>query len=204
MREIAITCLLLTLGGAARAQEPTSTTPPPAERAPEEGMPRTAFVFEASLAGGLTLAGATSGAVVVPGLVVGVRLLNRLQLGLRLFVTGVSNSVPNTSATSTTAVLIGPEAKVDIVQAARGRVAFYAKLGLLPGDAISVAPLRSADNNLLLGLDVGFGMRYAPVRYFAFGAEAGSLSLFITPNHDTRATLETFYGAVVGTFMFGR
>jgi hypothetical protein len=172
-----------------------------------EGMPAKAFVFEARLQGAFNLLGEGffGSATLIPTITLGARIADRLHLGVDFFVTNFTASSGNgSSSNSLTAFAIGPIVELDIVKAARNRVAFYGKVALLPGAAVDSRSGASNSNTFFLGLDLGLGVRYAPVRFFAVGTEAGALTLFIDPGSSGSASISAFYAGFVGTFLYGR
>ena len=163
-------------------------------RAENEGMPAGGFVFETSVAAAFNLGFAEGGAAVLPRLFAGGRIADRLQLGVTFFLVNAGSSGDLTAFT------FGPQLKFDIVKRSNNRVAFYGKIGLDIGDAVSSPQGAPATNEILIGLDLGLGVRFVPIRHFAIGLEGGTQTLFIGPS-DLHIT--SIYGAIVGTFYLG-
>jgi hypothetical protein len=165
-----------------------------------------ALVVDARLGVGVGIAG-TSDVIVVPSLDIGVRLIDRLQIGLGigLFRTAnPPNANPN-NTTSTTSFTLIPMAAVDILKAKDNRAAFYGKVGLPLGARVVSSP--NNDLNLfVIGYDVALGARFCPHPNFAVGLEGGISGVFVDPagNRPQSSGTTTFYGALVGTFYWGK
>ncbi|HZS41558.1 MAG TPA: hypothetical protein VFF06_32230 [Polyangia bacterium] len=205
--------LLLGLATVARAQPevaPEEQQPPPSAQPPSAhahahalGMPRTAFVFESRFAGAFNLSGGFGGtAAIIPGFMIGARLIDRLHLGVEFFLTNTTTAgVGGGPSNGTTAFTLGPTAEIDILKVAANRVAFYGKLGFGFGAAVLSGGF--SPNIFLLRFDLGLGIRYAPVPYFAIGMESGFINLFFSPDKPGTFSLTSLYGGLVGTFMYG-
>jgi hypothetical protein len=179
---LAFTAFALTVGHVAPA------------RADENGMPKTAFLFEARIGGSVAFG-------VTAGLLVGARIIDRLHLGLGFALVRTDS----TGAGSNNRVNFAPTVAVDIVKAHDNRVAFYGKFALPVGPLIACPPGNGAcDTGLTVGFDFGLGVRYAFHRMFALGMEAGAVGAFDNPQRDNHASTVTFYGALVGTFWYGK
>jgi hypothetical protein len=163
----------------------------------ERGLPRNGFWLEARLAAATVIAGGGNTALPVyqPGLTVGGRLAGRLNLGLGFAFFRLASN--NTTATT---FIFQPTAEVDLVKAADDRVMLYLKGGLPVG-----AVVQSAGRTLLVvGYDVGLGVRYAPHPMFAVGVEGGVLGVFSDPGANTGLGVQSIYGALTGSFFYGK
>ena len=132
---LACTLFALTVGPAAAA------------RADENGMPTTAFLFEARIGGSVAFG-------VTAGLLVGARIIDRLHLGLGFgFV-----RTDSTGAGSNNRVNFAPTVAVDILKARDNRVAFYGKFALPLGPTVACPPGNGAcDTGFTIGFDFGLG-----------------------------------------------
>lgn len=167
-----------------------------------------ALFVDARLGAGVGVAG-NSGIIIVPSLTVGVRLFDRLQLGLGigLFRTAQPAAVDingnPVGSQSDTAFTFVPTVMLDILKSRDNRVAWYGKVSLPLG-----AEIRSVPNNDLnlfaIGYDFALGIRYAPHPNFAFGFEGGLSGIFVDPNGPNGSGTTSFYGAIVGTFYWGK
>jgi hypothetical protein len=187
----------------ATATATTATEPPAHAMHHALGMPRNAFVFESRLTGAFNLASGPAGtATVIPGFMLGARLVDRLHLGLEFFLTNfTSASVGNGSGSASTAFTLGPTIAIDILKAAANRVAFYGKIGF--GFGAAVVTSQFSPNTFILRFDIGLGVRYAPVPYFAIGMESGFLNVFFSPDKPGTFSISSLYGGIVGTFLYG-
>ena len=59
-------------------------------------------------------------------------------------------------------------------------------------------------NLFVLGYDFAIGARYCPHPNFAAGVEGGITGIFVDPNGANGSGVTTVYGAVVGTFYWGK
>jgi hypothetical protein len=167
-------------------------------------MPATAFAVDARFGAGFGVAG-TSGVIVVPSLTVGARLIDRLQVGvgIGLFRTATPNGGVGGASSADTSFTFIPTLAVDILKAKDNHVAWYGKVGLpLGGEVRSVG--NNSSNLFVIGYDVALGARYCPHPNFAVGIEGGLTGLFIDPNGPNGEGVTTFYGALVGTFYWGK
>ena len=187
--------MLISLPSLSRAQE-------------DQGLPRNAFLFEARLAFGssvITFGGGTVAAFqAVPSLLVGARLVDRLQIGLGFgFLRTSAEAGTGTSANNI--VTFAPTAEFDLVKSRDNRVAFYGKAALPLGPVINCpGGGASCDNNFAVGFDLGLGARYALHRMFSLGLEAGVGGTFIGPQRNNTVGIVTVYGGLVGSFYAGK
>jgi hypothetical protein len=182
-----------------------------AEKSPN-GMPDTAFVFEARIAAGAPvsiLGYLVSGTAftAIPSLFVGARLIDRIHvgLGLQFFrLQGSASTGLGTTATSDYVIEFEPLISADLFKSGDNRAAFYLKFGIPLGPVITCpgggAP---CDNNFGVGFDIGLGVRYAVHRNVGLGVEAGVAGAFIGPQRNDTTGEVSFYGALVGTFWSG-
>jgi hypothetical protein len=195
---LAFAAVLCAFGGRAHAQMPAGP----------------ALVVDARLGFGAAVTG-TSGIIAVPSLDVGVRLINRLQVGLgfgifraaQTMVTGANITVENAN-TSFTFI---PMATFDILKSRDNHVAFYGKAGLPLGAAIVSTETTTnntsttvSTNHFVIGYDFALGARYCPHPNFAVGLEGGLSGIFLSPTGNASESNHTFYGALVGTFYWGK
>jgi|GEM_PF-7096745 len=205
--------VLLAAGAARAAGEYDGTTSdeiaperrPAEEQRPErpkQEIPRfrsLALMVEFRVAGAATLTGG-GGGTAVPSLVVGVRLINRLQLGLGFsFLRTVTGA--GVTDTANNFVTFVPTASIDIFQSRDMRFAFYGKVALPLGVAIACAGDRCG-NSFVLGYDLSIGGRFLLHRHFALGLESGSAGLFVGVDQGSNNQVITWYGALVGTTYF--
>jgi hypothetical protein len=193
-----------TTSAAAATATPAATTEPPAHATHHAaGLPRTAFIFESRLTGAFNLASGPAGtAALIPGFLLGARLIDRLHLGLELFLTNfTSTSSFAGGGSATTAFTLGPTMAVDILKVAANHVAFYGKIGF--GFGAAVVTSQFSPNTFILRFDIGLGVRYAPVSYFAVGMESGFLNVFFSPDKPSTFSITSLYGGIVGTFLYG-
>jgi hypothetical protein len=155
-------------------------------------MPRTAFWMDLRVGGGASLEG---GFFPTPAIIVGARLVGRLQLG-----GGVSYWRFGASGTTTIAtVLAQPDLAVDLFKSRDERVALY--LGL----SIPMGALLDSDHHFAVGYRIAFGVRYSPHPNFGMGVEAGGQGLFYRPGDSNGwSNIQSIYAALVGTFYAGR
>jgi hypothetical protein len=175
----------------------------------ENGMPDLAFLFEARFAFATTVAttGLFGGTgqlfAVVPALLIGARLLDRIHVGLgfsfwRLSVVSLNNHDDDNVIT------FAPTIAADIFKASDNRVAFYGKLAIPLGPVVHCTTGTPCDDNFGVGVDIAFGVRYAAHRNFAIGVEAGFAGAAIGPQRDNTVSEWNFYGGLVGSFFSGR
>ena len=153
-------------------------------------LQRTAFWLDLRLGGGASLEG---NFFPTPSLVLGARLLGRLQLG-----GGISYwrfAASGTRATAT--VLAAPDISVDLFKAQDQRVALY--LGL----SIPIGGLVGNNSGLAVGYRIALGVRYSPHQNFAMGIEAGGQGLFYDPSGSGWSNIQSIYAALVGSFYKG-
>jgi hypothetical protein len=175
----------------------------------EHSMPDNAFLFEARLSLGTPFSVGTLSApstfAAVPSLLVGARLGGRLHLGLGFSFFRLSNGGAGGGGSSDyNVVVFAPTAALDLVKSHDERVALYGKLGLPLGPVITCSTGAPCDNSFGIGFDFALGARYALHHMFALGLEAGVSGSFIGPQRNNTAGLVTVYGALVGTFYYGR
>jgi hypothetical protein len=184
---LALAAAVLATPAAARAQMPAGP----------------ALVVDARLGLGVGLAG-TSGVIIVPSLDLGVRLINRLQITLGFGLFRTATPIPRTNDyNADTSFTLIPAVAVDILRSRDNHVAWYGKASLPLGVRVVSSPLN--DTNLfVIGYDVALGARYCPHPNFAFGLEGGITGLFVDPAGDNGSGTTTFYGALVGTFYWGK
>jgi hypothetical protein len=179
-----------------------------------EGLPRSAFLVEMRLGAGapVGLGGITPGGSfsAVPSLLVGARLLDRIQLGLGISFLRLSNSggALGGGASDLNVVTFAPSFSGDVVKSHDNRVALYLKAGLPLGPVIrcptgGLGAGSRCDNSFAIGFDFGVGARYSVHRMFAAGLEAGVQGSFIDPQRNDTTGAVTFYGALVGSFYAG-
>lgn len=169
---------------------------------PEVGMPRTAFLFEARVA-------ASSGSGnYVPSLLLGARIVDRIQLGVGFALNQVKYQTIDQgqtieSETDSTFFTFSPTISVDVIKAAHNRVAFYVRGAVTLGDEITSS---SSYNNkgFLIGYQAALGARYALHRMFTIGAEAGAIGTFIDPGASDQYSANGMFGALVVSFLYGK
>jgi hypothetical protein len=172
----------------------------PAFAESENGFPRTAFLFEARLGVGV---GETQGFTALPSLLLGARLINRLQVGVGFSYFHISNTV-GANGTGLNAVVFAPTFAVDIIKSHDDRAAFYGKAALPMGAIITTFPNAPDDTGFGVGFDFALGARYAFHRSFALGLEAGVSGAFAYPERQDAPAMVNVYGALVGSFYAGR
>lgn len=171
------------------------------------GMPRKGFVANLRLAvlgaigvGSVTTVGA--GASAVPSLDLGARFAGRFQvtLGFTFFRTDVAGG-----GTDTNLFAFVPSFAADILKSNDQKAALYVKVGL-PMGALILVPNGPAPTNtgFAVGFDFALGARYAFHPMFALGAEGGVAGFFFNPDNISASGFVSFYGALVGTFYYGR
>jgi hypothetical protein len=154
-------------------------------------LARTAFWMDLRIGGGASLEGAF---FPTPSLVLGARVVGRLQLGGGLSYWRFAASGTQTLGT----VLFAPDLSVDLFKARDERVALYA------GVSVPLGALVTTSNGLAVGYRVALGVRYCPHPNIAFGVEGGGQGLFYHPEGTGWSNIQSIYGALVGTFYAGR
>jgi hypothetical protein len=201
---------------AAGATTTTTTTTTVSHAAPASspgGMPRNAFVFEARLSLGGTLAaggpialdaeGTTAfssipGVIAQPSLMLGARLIDRLQVGLNIAFVRIGFS-----GFSTNNILFLPTVAIDLVKSADNKTAFYVKPGLGFGAAVAVVT-GAKDVSAIVDIDLALGARHALSSSFGLGFEAGLSASITNPGNSAQSDVVFLYGALVGTFWSGK
>jgi hypothetical protein len=175
----------------------------------ENSMPDNAFLFEARLGagtsiafGGLSFAGTFTA---VPSLLLGARLIGRLHVGLGFGFTRLSNlGGGGGGGTDLNLVTFAPTAAFDLIKSHDERVAFYLKAALPLGPVITCNTGAPCDNNFAISFDLALGARYALHKMFALGLEAGAGGTWIGPQRNNTTGFVSVYGALVGSFMYGK
>jgi hypothetical protein len=164
-----------------------------------------AFMMEARVGGGLSVQGNGGGGASAE-LAFGVRLIDRLQVGLGFTVFHTSTAINGAAATTQTTFTLNPQITVDILKARDNKVAWYGKVGLPIGAAAQTANVVNGATNTVfaIGFDLGLGLRYCPHPNVAFGLEGGINGFYtdVTTNGGTGTV--GVYGAAVGTFYWGK
>jgi hypothetical protein len=174
-------------------------------------MPATAFDVDARFSAGFVFTGNAFESTILsmPSLTIGARLIDRLQVGLGIGLVRFARpnggvGVPANGTSADTAFVLAPTIAVDILKAKDNRVAWYGKASLPLGvDVISDAA-GNTTNLIVVGYDLGLGVRYCPHPNFAAGLEAGLAGIFFDPNGNRGFGFTSFYGALVGTFYWGK
>ena len=161
-------------------------------------MPRNGLAVDARLGAGL-IVGGTSAVVAQPSLTVGGRLVDRVQLGLGVGFYRISSPGGGPNGTNQTTFTFAPTVEVDLLKARDNKAAWYAK-GALPMGAEITQPR----NFFVLGYDVALGARYCPHPNFAAALEGGVTGIFVDPRGNGGFGVTTVYGALVGTFYWGK
>ncbi|MCU1277993.1 MAG: hypothetical protein JWM53_1539 [bacterium] len=161
-------------------------------------MPRTALAVDARLGAGMVVGG-SSAVVAVPSLTIGARLVDRVQLGLGVGLYRISSPGGGPNGTNQTTFTFAPTIEVDLLKAKDNKAAWYAK-GALPMGAEVTQPR----NFFVLGYDLALGARYCPHPNFAAALEGGVIGIFVDPNGNGGFGVTTVYGALVGTFYWGK
>jgi hypothetical protein len=163
-------------------------------------MPANGLAVEARFGAGLVVGG-TSAVIAVPSLTVGGRLVDRLQLGLGfgLFRVASPGGGPNGNGTNQTTFTFAPTVAVDLLKAHDNRAAWYLK-GAMPMGAM----ITTQRNFFVLGYDIALGARWCPHPNFAIALEGGLTGIFVDPNGNGGFGITTVYGALVGTFYWGK
>ena len=161
-------------------------------------MPRTGLAVDARLGAGMIFGGTTA-VVAVPSLTVGARLIDRLQVGLGFGLYRISSPGGGMNGTNQTTFTFAPTLEVDLLKAHDNRAAWYVKGGLPMG-----AEVTNPRTFFVLGYDVALGARYCPHPNFAVALEGGVTGLFIDPAGNAGFGVTTVYGALVGTFYWGK
>ena len=161
-----------------------------------------AVAGQAGGVGGGALSG--GGLSAVPTIVAGIRLVNRLQLGLGFGFFRFAVDGPGMNTASYNVFYFSPAVTYDLVRAKDNRAAFYGKAGLTFGADIGGISGAPDSTGFVVGYDVGVGMRFALHPMVALGMEAGLLGTFVNPERNSNdAFVTTFYSTLVGTFYFG-
>ena len=161
-------------------------------------MPRTALAVDARLGAGF-IVGGTSAVVAQPSLVIGARLVDRIQLGLGVGFYRLSSPGGGPNGTNQSTFTFAPTFEVDILKAHDNKAAWYFK-GALPMGAEVTTPR----NFFVIGYDAALGARYCPHPNFAAALEGGVTGIFVDPAGNGGFGVTTVYGALVGTFYWGR
>jgi hypothetical protein len=176
-----------------------------AEPSGEGGLPQKAFMLQMQLGGSQAIPlYSTQGALqvagfsVMPALVIGARLANRVDFGV-----GLSFVRFSTDTTALNVLTFAPTVAVDVVKAKDNKVDLYLKLGLPLGPVI-VTQGPVTDKGFGVGFQLGVGARYALHPMFAIGMEGGATGQFVNPQRGTQGNgFANFYGALTGTFFYG-
>jgi hypothetical protein len=169
--------------------------------------------MEARVGGGYAIAGNNNGGTLAGGgaaaeLAFGVRLIDRLQIGLGFSVYHTSNTIniiTGTATTSVTVFTLNPQLTVDILKAKDNKVAWYGKIGIPFGAQNSNPGGNNSNTVFAVGFDIGLGVRYCPHPNVAFGVEGGFDGFYINPGNNNGSTDVTgVYGAIAGTFYWGK
>jgi hypothetical protein len=203
---------------AVAATTTTTTTTVTHSQPTPGGMPRNAFVFEARLSLGGTLAagGSTAlggangigggnatyttipGVIAQPSLFLGARLLDRLQVGLNIAFVRVGG--PGFSSNN---ILFLPTVAIDLAKSSDNKTAFYIKPGLGFGAAVAVVT-GGKDASAIVDIDIALGARHAFSSSFGLGFEAGLSASVTNPGNSAQSDVVFLYGALVGTFWSGK
>jgi hypothetical protein len=192
----------------------TTTTTTRVQTSVPGGMPRNGFLFEARLSLGGTVAGGFSpsvadgngngvitsipGVIAQPSLLLGARLIDRLQVGL-----GIAFVRYGVQGFSSNNFTFTPTIAVDVVKSRDNKTAFYIKAGLGFGAAIaSVEGVH--DNSAIINFDVAIGARHALSSNFGLGFESGLSASITNPGDHSQSDVVFVYGALVGTFWSGK
>lgn len=188
---LAIVLFSIVSGGVARAQMPAAP----------------AFVMEARVGGGLAVAGGgNGGGGASANLTFGVRLIDRLQIGLGFSVFHTSTIVNTTTGAvnAQTIFTINPTLTIDILKARDNKVAWYGKIGLPLGAQVQAVTNNVSSTVFVIGYDLGLGVRYCPHPNVAFGVEGGLDGFYADPGNGGSTGTTGVYGAIVGTFYWGK
>ena len=161
-------------------------------------MPATAFDVDARFGAGLVLGG-TSAVVAQPSLTIGARVIDRLQVGVGFGLDRISSPGGGPNGTNSTTFTFAPTLSVDLLKAHDNKAAWYVK-GALPMGAEVTTPR----NFFVIGYDVGLGARFCPHPNFAAAIEGGVTGIFVDPRGNGGFGVTTVYGALVGTFYWGK
>jgi hypothetical protein len=161
-------------------------------------MPANGLAVDARLGAGL-IVGGTSAVVAVPSLTVGGRLIDRIQVGVGFGLYRISSPGGAAAGTSQTTFTFAPTIEVDLLKAKDNKAAWYLK-GALPMGAMVTNPR----NLFVLAYDVALGARYCPHPNFAAGLEGGVTGVFVDPAGSAGFGVTSVYGALVGTFYWGK
>jgi hypothetical protein len=161
-------------------------------------MPRTALAVDARLGAGF-IVGGTAAVVAQPSLTIGARLIDRIQVGLGVGFYRLSSPGGGPNGTNQTTFTFAPTFEVDILKAHDNKAAWYFKGGLPMG-----AEVTTPRNFFVIGYDAALGARYCPHPNFAAALEGGVTGIFVDPNGNGGFGVTTVYGALVGTFYWGK
>jgi hypothetical protein len=117
----------------------------------------------------------------------------------------VTGSSPNVSQ-----IVLAPTGTADLFRSYDGRVAVYGLFGLLLAPVVvnftlsnGVTPATAqSELDLNVGLQIAVGARFALHRNFRIGLEAGPLVQFLRVDENNSPTTVSFYGALVGSFVY--
>lgn len=201
--------------GTATTTTTTTTTRTSVAMSVPGGMPRTAFLFEARLSLGGTIAasgflpgvvdnnGNAVGSLVPsvitqPSLLLGARLIDRLQVGL-----GISFVRIGVNGFSSNNLLFMPTVGFDMYKSRDNKNALYIKAGL--GFGASIAKAGGVhDTSSLIGIDLALGARHALSSNFGIGFEAGLAANVANAGNSDQSDVVFIYGALVGSFWAGK
>ncbi|HEY2747983.1 MAG TPA: hypothetical protein VGL86_25345 [Polyangia bacterium] len=161
-------------------------------------MPAWGLAVDARIGAGL-LVGGTSAVIAVPSLTVGARLADRVQVGLGAGLYRISSPGGGPNGTNQTTFTFAPTVEVDLLRAHDRKAAWYLK-GALPLGAEVTTPR----DFFVVGYDAALGARYCPHPNFAVALEGGVTGLFLDPAGKNGFGVTTVYGALVGTFYWGK
>lgn len=161
-------------------------------------MPANGLAVDARLGAGM-IVGGTSAVVAVPSLTVGGRLVDRIQIGVGFGLYRVSSPGGGPNGTNQTTFTFAPTIEVDLLKSHDNKAAWYFK-GALPMGAEITTPR----NFFVLGYDAALGARYCPHPNFAAGLEGGVTGIFVDPAGSGGFGVTSVYGALVGTFYWGK
>jgi hypothetical protein len=168
-------------------------------------MPQNGFVFEARVAATLNITAINSPvSAAVPSIFAGGRIGGRVQLGLGFSIFRISTPVTDTTSNDLTSFDFAPTIAIDFVKSNDQHVAFYGKAGIPMGASLNHPAAAALDSRFLIGYDAALGVRYSPHHMFAIGAEGGVFGVFVSPGQVGGVGVTSAYGAIVGTFYYGK
>jgi hypothetical protein len=176
-----------------------------AEEPQHVGMPRMSPFVDFRLGIGVPIVGTVAGFVQqvspIPQLAAGIRLVDRVQLGVgfSFFRFATTNGMTDAAFNI---FYFTPGVAIDIAKSRDNRVAFYGKFALALGAEVQTQTLFPASNGFDVGYDLTLGVRYLFHSAFALGFEGGVLGFFLHPERDNNYGITTFYSSLVGTFYF--